>query len=250
MRLEHCIVPAWPIPAGVRALVTTRRGGVSLPPFDSFNLAMHVGDDPGIVLQNRAMLRAILPAEPVWLEQVHGVEVIDADIARFRLRTPKADASVARLPGTVCAVMTADCLPVLFCSADGLVVAAAHAGWRGLVDGVLEATIRAMGIEPGRLLAYLGPAIGPTNFEVGPEVRDRFLAWGAQAEGGFRKGSDDRWFADIIYLACVRLENSGIRRSAIYESARCTVAEPSQLYSYRRDGTTGRMASLIWRELI
>lgn len=250
MRLEHCIVPEWPAPAGVRALITTRRGGVSLAPYDSFNLGCHVGDDPAHVEQNRAMLRAILPSEPVWLEQVHGVDVVVADIARFRVRKPKGDAVVSRLPNTVCAVMTADCLPVLLTSREGLVVGAAHAGWRGLLDGVIEATVRSMSVEPSELIAYLGPAIGPNHFEVGPEVREKFTRLSPLAAQAFHAGRGDRWFADIYRLARQRLEAIGVPPSAIYGGNLCTVSDPERLYSYRRDGVTGRMASLIWRELI
>lgn len=250
MRLEHCIVPEWPAPAGVRALITTRRGGVSQAPYDSFNIGGHVGDDPELVAQNRAMLRAILPAEPVWLEQVHGIQVADADIARYRVRQPVADAAVSRLPGSVCAVMTADCLPVLLASRDGLVVGAAHAGWRGLLDGVIEATVASMHVSGDELLAYLGPAIGPDHFEVGPEVRQKFMAADAATEAAFCAGRDDRWLADIFHLARLRLSRLGVPAESIHGGRQCTVSAPELFYSYRRDGATGRMASLIWRELI
>lgn len=173
------IRPDWSTPANVRALLTTRLGGCSLPPYDGFNLGEHVGDDPQAVARNRAMLRELLPAEPSWLSQVHGCAVAEAGIPASGIPAsgvPVADAAVAREPGRVCVVMTADCLPVLFCDDDGSVVAAAHAGWRGLAGGVLEATIAKMAVSPARLRAWLGPAIGPGSFEVGDEVRDAFVA--------------------------------------------------------------------------
>lgn len=250
MRLEQCIVPEWPAPAGVRALVTTRRGGVSNAPYDSFNVGCHVGDDPELVSHNRAMLRAILPSEPVWLEQVHGIEVVDADIARYRVRKPTGDAAASRLPGTVCVVMTADCLPVLLTSRNGLVVGAVHAGWRGLLSGVIEAAVTSMGVAGSDLLAYLGPAIGPAHFEVGPEVRESFMRVQPQAQEAFRPGRGDRWLANIFELARQRLRSLGMPPESIYGGQLCTVSRPDLLYSYRRDGVTGRMASLIWRELI
>ena len=250
MRLEHCIVPDWPALPGVRSLITTRLGGVSLSPYDSFNLGGHVGDSPEHVEQNRAMLRAILPSEPIWLEQVHGIEVVDADITRFRVRKPQADASVSRLPGTVCAVMTADCLPVLVASKDGLMIGAAHAGWRGLLYGVIEATIASMNVDSAELQVYLGPAIGPLHFQVGPEVREQFIMVDRQATDAFQPGPGDRWLADIYMLARQRLIGIGVLPESIHGGGSCTVSRPDLYYSYRRDGVTGRMASLIWRELI
>lgn len=242
MALER---PAWPLPAGVVALTSTRDGGASEGPYGSFNLARHVDDSPAAVDQNRAQLgRALPPGASVrWLRQVHGTRVVaDGGDAG----TP-ADAAVSRRPGVACAVLTADCLPVLFCSADGAVVAAAHAGWRGLADGVLEATIAAMGVAPGDLSAWLGPAIGPRAFEVGPEVRDAFAArWpGAPAalEAAFRPGRGDRLHADLHALAAARLAAAGV--SACYRDPRCTASDPGRFYSYRRDGETGRMVSLI-----
>lgn len=244
------IVPDWPAPSCVRALMTTRVGGVSRPPYDSFNLATHVGDDPIAVAENRRRLRHHLPAEPLWLDQVHGTSVADAgrDTAEV-----VADAAVARAPGRVCAVLTADCLPVLLCDARGSVVAAAHAGWRGLVAGVLEETVRSMGIGPARILAWLGPAIGPDAFEVGEEVRQAFIEHHPMAATAFRPalpGTLDelprKWLADLYALARLRLAAVGVER--VYGGVGCTHREADRFYSYRRDGRTGRMAALIWRE--
>ena len=235
-------VPDWPAPPAVRALVTTRRGGVSEAPWDGFNLGMHVGDDPVAVIENRRCLRAALPAEPVWLEQVHGIEVVRAERGSAR-----ADASVAREPGTVCAIMTADCLPVLLCDTGGTVVAAAHAGWRGLVDGVLENTVRTMAVRADCVVAWLGPAIGPEAFEVGEEVRERFVTADPGAAGAFRPAEKTgKWMGDLFALARQRLERAGV--TMIHGGGQCTVSDPERFYSYRRDGVTGRFASLIWLE--
>ncbi|MCQ9376490.1 peptidoglycan editing factor PgeF [Methyloversatilis sp. XJ19-49] len=235
------IRPDWPAPPGVHAAVTTRLGGVSQPPFGPFNPASHVGDDPAAVAANRALLRACLPAEPLWLDQVHGADVADAD----RDRTACADASVSHQPGSVCAVLTADCLPVLFCNRQGTVVAAAHAGWRGLAAGVLSRTVERMGCPASDILAWLGPAIGPDAFEVGPEVKDVFAARLARAEDAFRSGEGDRLFADIYRLARLELAQAGVQ--AVYGGGLCTVGQAGLFHSFRRDGRTGRMASLIWR---
>lgn len=236
------IRPDWPAPDGVCAAVTTRLGGVSQPPFGAFNPAAHVGDDADAVAENRALLRACLPAEPLWLDQVHGSEVLDADLGRSGC----ADASVARRAGVVCAVLTADCLPVLFCNRQGTVVAAAHAGWRGLAGGVLRRTVDAMGCPPSDILAWLGPAIGPAAFEVGPEVRDAFARRLGRVDDAFRQGGGDRLFADIYRLARLELTQAGV--GAVFGGGLCTVAQPGLFHSYRRDGRTGRMASLIWME--
>jgi len=237
------LVPDWPAPPRVRALVTTRLGGVSRSPYDEFNLGLHVGDDPRAVAANRARLRRHVPAEPFWLEQVHGVEVASADA---KGEGPvRADASVARRAGTVCAVMTADCLPVLFCNDEGTVVAAAHAGWRGLVAGVLEATLARMAVEPERIMAWLGPAIGPEAFEVGDEVRAAFLMSDPGAQAAFApQGVEGKWLADIFMLARRRLAQAGVDR--IYGGGLCTVSGNDRFYSYRRESMTGRFASLIW----
>lgn len=239
--LEHCIVPDWPAPANVRTLQTTRHGGVSVAPYDSLNLGNHVGDAPLAVARNRMLLNTLLPSEPVWLEQVHGTAVANADMAGCRVQ---ADACIARHRGSVCVVMTADCLPVLLCDERGTVVGTAHAGWKGLAAGVIEATVREMAVEPHQLMAWLGPAIGPDAFEVGDEVRAEFVAGNPQAEAAFLPGQPGKWFADIYALSRLRLNALGVSR--IYGGDRCTYREREQFFSYRRDGVTGRMGSFIW----
>jgi YfiH family protein len=235
------IVPDWPAPANVRAVITTRSGGVSTGPFASMNLGQRVGDDTGSVRTNRALLRDLLPAEPKWLQQVHGTLVVDAD----RLRHPvDADAAVARNPGSVCAVMVADCLPVLLTDRAGSVVASAHAGWRGLAAGVLENTVQAMGTAPGELLAYLGPAIGPSAFEVGADVREAFLNRSAEAASAFVVYKPGKWLADLFALARQRLVAAGVNR--IHGGRLCTFSDSRRFFSHRRDKVTGRMAALIW----
>ena len=239
----HVLLPDWPAPAGVKALTTLRRGGVSRVPYADWNLADHVDDDPEAVRENRRLLRERfrLPAEPVWLTQVHGSSLVDA----ARASAPaQADGSYATTPGAVCAVLTADCLPVLFCSLDGQRVAAVHAGWRGLAGGVLEAALDALG--PGEYLAWLGPAIGPAAFEVGPEVRNAFLAFQPTAAAAFQETRPGHWLADLYGLARLRLAARGL--DAVYGGEHCTFREAERFYSYRRDGVTGRMATLIWRE--
>ncbi len=236
------IVPDWPTPARVRALSTTRAGGVSAAPYASLNLGTHVGDDPACVAANRARVRSLLPAEPCWLNQVHGTAVVDAATAAG---VPAADAAVSRTPGAVCVVMTADCLPVLLCDRAGTVVGAAHAGWRGLHGGVIEACVAAMRVAPSEIMAWLGPAIGPQAFEVGDEVRAAFVAADPGADAAFRPaGVPGKWLADIYLLARRRLAALGV--TAIHGGEGCTVAEPARFFSFRRDGATGRMASLIW----
>ncbi len=238
------IVPDWPAPARVRAISTTRLGGVSVAPYDSLNLGDHVGDDPATVEANRARLGKQLPAAPLWLKQVHGTTVVDATTATQGI---EADAAVARTSGLICAVMTADCLPVLLCDKDGTVVGAAHAGWRGLCDGVIETTVAAMQVPGENLLAWLGPAIGPTAFEVGDEVRAAFVIRNPAAARAFQPSRNGgKWLADLYLLARQRLDACGV--SQIHGGDRCTVSEPDRFFSYRRDGKTGRMASLIWLE--
>ena len=243
MNLE-LILPAWPAPERVHALTTTRRGGVSPSPYDSLNLGAHVGDAAAAVAENRRRLVAALglPGEPRWLTQVHGTCSTNAASAGEGC---EADASHTDQPGVVCAVLTADCLPVLLCDTAGGRVAAAHAGWRGLLNGVLEQTVRAMDAE-GELLAWLGPAIGPQVFEVGDEVRAAFLAEDQAVLCDFMPSVGGRWLADIYALARRRLHRAGV--AAIYGGEHCTFSEPERFYSYRRDGRTGRMASLIWME--
>ncbi len=237
------LVPDWPAPRGVRAVTTTRHGGVSRGPWRSMNPADHVGDDAAAVAANRARLHSALalPAEPVWLQQVHGIEVIDAARAGGR---PRADAAWSAQPGIVCAVLTADCLPVLLADRTGCCVAVAHAGWRGLAAGVLEATVRHVPAPAQQLLAWLGPAIGPAAFEVGAEVRDTFVAQDARAASAFTPGADARWFADLYRLARQRLAACGV--TAVYGGGGCTFRDSERFYSYRRDGITGRMATLVW----
>ncbi|MDR3353160.1 MAG: peptidoglycan editing factor PgeF [Zoogloeaceae bacterium] len=255
---DEFICPDWPQPSGVRSLQTTRIGGVSPPPWESFNLGSHVGDAPRNVAQNRARLGARLPTEPCWLEQVHGSCVLDLDCVAGgrserdgerlgnapRHDMPQADAAVSRVPGRVCAILTADCLPVLFCDLDATVVAAAHAGWRGLCAGVLENTVRAMRVDSGKIMAWLGPAIGPAAFEVGEEVRAAFLAQDPHAAHAFRALGAGKFLSDLHALARRRLAACGVVR--VFGIAACTVTDPARFFSYRRDGRTGRMASLIW----
>ena len=243
------LIPDWPVPSHVQARVTTRHGGMSVAPYASFNLGDHVGDDPVAVAANRSELQAYLPAEPLWLKQVHGRGIVDADLA---VGVPEADGSVSRKPGTICAVLTADCLPVLFCDRSGTVVAAAHAGWRGLADGVLEAVVQTMAVEPGEILAWLGPAIGPQAFEVGEEVRQIFMAQDPVAVEAFVPSiltphasvSPPKWLADIYLLARLRLVRAGVRQ--IFGGGFCTHTDAERFFSYRRDGATGRIGSLIW----
>jgi len=240
---ESWIVPDWPAPLNVRSLLTTRQGGVSRAPYASLNLGSHVGDDGAAVAANRARLAPALAGagEPYWLEQVHGTRVVDAAPG---VANARADASFSRVIGVVCVVMTADCLPVLFCDDAGGVVAAAHAGWRGLLAGVLEETVSAMAAPPGRLLAYLGPAIGPRAFEVGDEVRTAFVAEDVVMGAAFRPMSPGKWLADLYLLARLRLARLGVHR--VFGGDFCTLSEVDRFFSYRRDGQTGRMASMIW----
>ena len=241
--MPEFIIPDWPAPANVHALVTTRQGGVSAPPWDSFNLGDHVDDQPEAVAENRRHLRLHLPSDPLWLQQVHGTCCVDASTTG---RGATADAAFSRQPETVCAILTADCLPVLLCDDAGTVVAAAHAGWRGLAAGVIESAVANMALPGERLLAWLGPAIGPQHFEVGPEVRDCFMAQDRQAAAAFVARPDGKWQCDIYLLARQRLNAVGINRITSVDF--CTFRDSSHFYSYRRDGITGRMASLIWRD--
>lgn len=235
------IKPDWPAPAAVQALVTTRAGGVSLPPYDSLNLGDHVGDDPVAVVLNRQRLRALLPAEPRWLKQVHGTVVAKADMI---VEPVEADAAVSFTAGMVCAVLTADCLPVLFCDRQGTRVAAAHAGWRGLAAGVLEAAAAAMQCPSSDILAWLGPAIGPQAFEVGEEVREAFVRDLPAAARAFTPRQSGKWLADIYELARLRLARAGVRE--VYGGGLCTYSDSERFYSYRREKATGRMAALVW----
>ena len=234
------LLPDWPAPARVKACVTTRAGGVSLAPFDSFNLAEHVEDDLQAVTHNRQCLSTLIGCSPAWLRQVHGVAVADADPAVVA----EADASWTAKVGVACAVLTADCLPVLFCDRAGSRVAAAHAGWRGLAAGVLEATLAALAVPASEVLVWLGPAIGPQAFEVGSEVREVFLGTDPQAASAFVPSANaGRFMADLYALARLRLAACGV--PSVYGGGFCTVSDP-RFYSYRRAARTGRFASLVW----
>ena len=235
----------WPAPPGVRVLSSFRGGGASAPPYDSLNLGGHVGDDPRAVAQNRRQLQlaAGLPAEPVWLEQVHGVKVADLDSTG---PYGPADAAVTRRFGRVCAILTADCLPIVFASDSGDTIAAAHAGWRGLSAGVIGATVQAMGVAPQRLVVWLGPAIGPQHFEVGAEVREAFLKVDSEDIDAFERNARGRFMADLAMLARRQLER--LRISRIHGGAECTYTRAERYFSHRRDGITGRQGTFIWRE--
>lgn len=245
----HWTLPDWPAPRGVRALSTLRTGGASGAPYASFNLGDHVGDAPAAVAENRRRLAAAagLPAEPEWLRQVHGVNVADLDVPD-RVGSAAADAAFTRRRGRVCAILTADCLPVLLAADSGDMAAAAHAGWRGLAAGVIEAAVSAcIGTgSPGGLLAWLGPAISPKHFEVGAEVREALLAGDPGGEAAFVPNSRKRFMADLGLLARRRLATAGVER--IYGGGECTFDDADRYFSHRRDGVTGRQATLIWLE--
>jgi len=242
------LTPDWPVAKRVKACVTTRQGGFSKPPYDAMNLASHVGDDPQAVEKNRQLLgrKLVLPEMPRWLEQVHGTVVADTGCGQ----NCQADAFYSNEAGVVCAVLTADCLPVFFSNRHGTEVAVAHAGWKGLAQGVIEKTIEHFHSSPQDLSVWLGPAIGPNQFEVGNDVVDTFMAKaGVTAnlvEDAFRPQADGKWLADIYALARSRLGTMGV--SDISGGNYCTVSDSKMFYSYRRDGKTGRMASLIWIE--
>jgi polyphenol oxidase len=239
------LTPAWGAPRAVRAAFTLRGGGVSAAPFDSLNLATHVGDRAAAVTENRRRMRARLelPAEPVWLEQVHGTHVADLDAVADAARSP-ADAVMTRTRGRVCVVQVADCLPVLLAARDASVVAVAHAGWRGLAAGVLEATVASLGVAPQQLLAWLGPAISARHFEVGGEVREAFLARDPGAGTAFELNTRGRWQCDLAALARRRLAALGV--ADVCGGGWCTYADRARFFSFRRDGRCGRMAALIW----
>jgi len=239
------IIPHWPAPKGVRAVITTRAGGVSPAPYDSMNFGLRSGDAVANVRQNRALLRATLPAEPAWLRQVHGHRVVEA---RGAPDDTEADAAVAHAAGKVCVVMAADCMPVLLCERNGGAVGAAHAGWRGLAGGVVEAAVDALGSAPSDVLAYLGPCIGPERFEVGEDVLAAFTDKDGEAARAFRPypGRPGKWLCDLYALARHRLHALGVR--AVYGGGFCTVND-RRFFSHRRDqGASGRMAGLIWLE--
>ena len=238
------IKPDWPAANNIHAFSTTRNSGVSEGAYTSLNLAMHVADTPSHVQANRESLKSQLelPTEPLWLNQVHGYNVVDASLEYTT--APESDASFCNKPGKVCSVMTADCLPVLICNRQGNKVAAAHAGWRGLADGVIESTIAAMEEKHSELLVWLGPAIGPQAFEVGEEVRDVFVNSLPMSADAFQQNRQGRYLADIYLLARLRLRNMGV--NCVFGGDYCTYTDAQRFYSYRRDDTTGRQASLIW----
>jgi len=241
------ITPEWQAPACVRAAFTLRSGGVSSPPFDTLNLGSTLGDEQEAVAENRRRVHAALslPEEPLWLEQVHGTRVVtDGDLHGGIALEPRADASITRRPGRVCAIRVADCIPVLLAARSGEAVGAAHAGWRGLAAGVLESTVRALGVPPAQLMAWLGPAIGPRHFEVGDDVRAAFLVPDPGAETAFARNDRGRWLCDLPALARRRLAALGV--AAIHGGAWCTYSDRERFFSYRRDGRCGRMAALIW----
>ncbi|WP_340121625.1 peptidoglycan editing factor PgeF [Methylobacter svalbardensis] len=240
--IKHWLTPDWPAPANIHAATTLRVGGVSGGVYGSLNPAMHVGDDADLVTQNRQIIKGLLglPGDPVWLDQIHSHRAVQAVTSE---PLQQADASYTSESGIVCAVMTADCLPLLVCSTDGSQVAAIHAGWRGLLTGVISNTVSAM--QQSDLLVWLGPAIGPDCFEVGAEVRDAFLAKSAVFIPAFKPQSNGKWLADIYQLARIDLGLLGIDK--VYGGGFCTVTEQERFYSYRRDKETGRMATLIWR---
>ena len=244
--MHDWIVPDWPAPANVKAFITTRSGGVSVGPHASFNLGLRAGEAPQTVALNRALLQQHLPQTPKWLRQVHGTRVVDADVIDD---SPDADASVARNRGTVCAIMIADCLPVLFTNRAGTHVASAHAGWRGLSGGVIANTVQALrdaGDDPADLLAYIGPGIGPSAFEVGQDVYDAFTLADAPAAAAFAPHAPGKWLADIFTLARRALARAGVTQ--IHGGGLCTYSDSQRFYSYRRDKITGRMAAFIWRQ--
>jgi YfiH family protein len=270
------IAPDWPAPARVRSAFTLRTGGVSVSPYDSLNLGAHVGDAGDAVAENRRRVRGRLglPAEPVWLQQVHGVEVADLDAVRpdavaltsapmradasererggaglaasLTSAPPRADASVTRLPGRVCVIQVADCMPVLFAARDGSAVGAAHAGWRGLAGGVLEETVRKLAVPPRQLIAWLGPTIGQSHFEVGDDVRSAFVLRDPDAASAFETNARGRWQCDLYALAKRRLSALGLQD--VFGGGWGTYADAARFFSFRRDGQCGRMAALVWME--
>jgi YfiH family protein len=249
------LVPIWPAPARVKAFMSTRAGGVSPPPWASLNLGVHVGDEPQRVAHNRAMLQSALGVRPVFLEQVHGTQVLNLTVHEGQ--GLQADACITATPGLACTIMVADCLPVLLCDSQGRWVAAAHAGWRGLADGVLETlvqTAQERGTSPGDMLAWLGPCIGPAAFQVGTEVRQVFLDRDASCGHRFRPDLEGKWLADLPGLARDRLARLGVQQVHGHtgQPEWCTVSDASRFFSHRRDarvlGASGRMAALIWLE--
>ena len=240
--MTEIIRPSWPAPATVSACCTTRSGGVSLAPYDSFNLALHVGDDPKRVMQNRRILREklALPQEPGWINQTHGTRAIVLEQDNGR----DADAAITRQPGRVAVVMTADCLPILLCDRRGSEVAAVHAGWRGLRSGVIQSALAAMQSDSRQLMAWIGPGISQACFEVGDEVRAEFIGSDPAAAEYFQPHGPGHWMCDLAGLAQRVLEQQGV--DPVFRDPHCSYRDAELFYSYRRDGTTGRMAALIW----
>jgi polyphenol oxidase len=240
---KHWLQPDWSAPVNIHAATTLRTGGVSQGLYASLNPANHVGDNPKLISQNRQIIKTLLnlPSEPVWLNQTHSNLAVKA----ITMDTPhQADASYTDQSGVVCAVMTADCLPLLVCAVDGNEIAAIHAGWRGLLNGVIDNTIAAM--QNKDLLVWLGPAIGPERFEVGDEVRAAYVAKSTEYASAFKQKNQDKWLADIYQLARINLAFLGITK--VFGGGFCTVTDEKRFYSYRRDQVTGRMATLIWRD--
>jgi YfiH family protein len=243
MTADCLIYPDWPAPDTIHALSTARQGGFSLPPYDSFNLGTHVGDAPNTVIKNRDYLANVaqLPESPRWLNQIHGARVINSNDWQLNI---DADAMVSQQNHHICTIMTADCLPLLMCNKQGNTVAAIHAGWRGLATGIIEKTIAELRCAPQDILVWLGPAIGPNQFEVGPDVYQTFTQHSAKAIQAFQQTDASHYLADIYLLARQRLTALGV--SAIFGGDFCTASEKQQFFSYRRDDITGRMASMIW----
>lgn len=242
--MNNWITPSWPAPKCITAFTTTRQGpGFSELPFYKFNLGARCGDSPATVVHNRESLKCSyqLPSTPLWLHQVHGIDVALDDGTRFD--EPMADASISQLKNSVLAVLTADCLPVLFCNVEGTEIAVAHAGWRGLAAGMLEATVHAMHSKPESLMAWLGPAAGPSHYEVGEEVRSAFISRDSQAQSAFKLTRSGHYLIDMVAIARQRLQAVGVTK--IYGGDYCTISDIA-FYSHRREQRTGRMASVIW----
>lgn len=244
--MKDWIIPEWPCPDNVRALFTTRNGGVStnnLGKYAELNLGDHVEDDLTLVQQNRQLLREYLPSDPCWLKQIHGSKPVWVD--RMEIKDIEADAALSQTKGVVCVVLVADCLPILICNRGGSVVCAIHAGWRGLASGVIENAVMATECDTSDLIAWLGPAISRLHFEVGEEVRNVFINQNSQFSPAFFASTvKGKWYADLFLLAKLKLSNLGVGQ--IYGGEECTYSNPSRFYSYRRDNRTGRMAALIW----
>lgn len=243
--MSDWLVPDWPAPANVRAFVTTRAGGVSEGEFASMNLGLSSGDDPARVERNRAIVREQLPSDPVFMVQVHGVAVADLDRIAPGER-PRADAAVTAHRGRAATVLTADCMPLFLCERRGKRVAVAHAGWRGMAAGVIEHAVTALEVPADQVIAWMGPTIGPDAFEVGPEVREAFLAGDPAADAAFRAHTEGKFMADLYQLARRRLGRAGVRE--VHGGGFCTFHEPERFFSYRRRAQSGRMGAFIWME--